>query len=103
MSVQEAKIIDFIYWSGLIFCLLVFVVQLQHWTLAFLASRKVAFAVEIWKEARARFVREMLALKRRSPEMAERANEQHIESLVRDVEAYWDKMEEQNRHTRRKA
>lgn len=54
----QGKVIDFIFWSGLIFILLFFTLQLEHWILGFLAGKRVAFATEIWEGEKAKLIGE---------------------------------------------
>ena len=54
----EGNVIGFIFWSGFIFTFLAFVLQLEHWTLGFLAARKVGFAQEIWEEKKTKLIEE---------------------------------------------
>jgi len=46
----QVKVIDFLFWYGFIFTILVIIIQVLHWFLIFLANKKVGFAMEIVKE-----------------------------------------------------
>ncbi|MDD3735263.1 MAG: hypothetical protein PHO31_02190, partial [Candidatus Pacebacteria bacterium] len=48
----QGKIIDFIFWSGFICTLLLFLMQIKAWILKFLIKRNVGFALEVEKEAK---------------------------------------------------
>jgi hypothetical protein len=54
----RGKVIDFIFWSGLVFSVMVVALQLQRWILALLAQRQVGFAVEIREEEKRKLIEE---------------------------------------------